>query len=67
MNLPSRVCVLQMMGKIGSTLKESNSDDSTKIITITGVGDFYSSGNDLNNWRGATIPELKENTRKYVM
>jgi len=55
------------MDKLGTTLYESNTDSSTKIITITGIGDFFSSGNDLNNWKDGSIPEIKEKSRKYVL
>ncbi|CAL8125617.1 unnamed protein product [Orchesella dallaii] len=70
-NRPEAKNALQydMMDKIGQTLFEANSDGATKLVTITGAGDFFSSGNDLANWHTAnqTIPEIKEKTRKYVM
>lgn len=56
-----------MMDKLGSTFFESNTDPETKIITITGMGDFFTSGNDLNNWRGISIPEIQAKSRKYVL
>lgn len=55
-----------MWDKIGKTLFESNTDPNTKLITITGIGDFFSSGNDLNNWRDGTVPEIQAKTRKYI-
>lgn len=58
------------MGELGDTLYESNSDSQTKIVTLTGAGDFFSSGADLNNWRrdrAGGVNELKENSRKYAL
>ncbi|ODM96736.1 Enoyl-CoA delta isomerase 2, mitochondrial [Orchesella cincta] len=59
----------EMMDKIGNALFEANSDSATKLVTVTGTGEFFSSGNDLGNWHTAnqTIPEIKEKTRRYVM
>jgi len=31
-------------------LNDASKDDSTKIVVITGSGDYFSSGNDLNNY-----------------
>lgn len=56
-----------MMDKIGETLYESNSDSNTRIITLTGVGDFFSSGNDLHNWNDGGVAEIKEKSRKSVL
>jgi len=40
----------EMYGGIVSALEKSNNDNSTSITVITGVGDYYSSGNDLSNF-----------------
>lgn len=52
--------------KLGRTFLESNDDPETKIITITGAGDFFTSGNDLNNWRAKTIVEIQAQSRNVL-
>lgn len=49
--------------KLGKAFVEGNNDPETKFITITGVDDFFTSGNDLNNWRGKTTAEIQGQCR----
>lgn len=43
-----RKCKLQMYRQMAKSLTESNRDDKTKLVVITGAGDkYFSSGYDL--------------------
>ncbi|NWR68748.1 ECI2 isomerase, partial [Centropus unirufus] len=48
-----------MYKEITRALEEAGKDDST-IAVITGNGDYYSSGNDLNNFINASSKEMVE-------
>lgn len=39
------------------SLKEANDDPNTKVIVMTGTGNYYCSGNDLANFMNVTDPE----------
>jgi len=39
-----------MFAQLAEILKHADSDDNTRIIVLTGSGDFFTSGNDLNNF-----------------
>ncbi|ODM96738.1 Enoyl-CoA delta isomerase 2, mitochondrial [Orchesella cincta] len=58
-----------MVEKLGNALFESNSDSATKLVTLTGTGDYFTSGNDFSNWDTThqTIAEMKEKSRKSVL
>ncbi|ODM96739.1 Enoyl-CoA delta isomerase 2, mitochondrial [Orchesella cincta] len=58
-----------MMEKLGNALLESNTDNATKLVTLTGTGDYFSSGNDISNWDTThqTIAEMKEKGRISVL
>ena len=43
-----------MYRSITDALTEANSDDSTKIVVMTGTGDYFCSGNDLGNLTNVT-------------
>ncbi|KFO78543.1 hypothetical protein N303_07651, partial [Cuculus canorus] len=49
----------KMYGEIMKALEEAGKDDST-IAVITGNGDYYSSGNDLNNFASALAGEAEK-------
>ncbi|KAG8571629.1 hypothetical protein GDO81_011724 [Engystomops pustulosus] len=50
---------LQMYKEIGLALDEAAKDDNTVITVLTGHGDYFCSGNDLNNFTNIP-PEGKE-------
>lgn len=41
-----------MYNEWAAALKEADSDPSVVLACVTGAGDFYCSGNDLNNFMG---------------
>lgn len=43
-----------MYRSITDALTEANSDDSTKVVVLTGTGDYFCSGNDLGNFANVT-------------
>ncbi|KFR08016.1 hypothetical protein N306_15120, partial [Opisthocomus hoazin] len=49
----------KMYREIIKALEEAGKDDST-IAVITGSGDYYSSGNDLNNFTNVQTGEMKK-------
>lgn len=49
---------MQMYNEIGQALEEAGKDEST-ITVLTGLGDYFCSGNDLNNFANVT-PDGKE-------
>ncbi|KAM4688970.1 uncharacterized protein O3C94_007080 [Discoglossus pictus] len=53
---------VQMYTEIEQALKEAGKDDSV-ITVLTGLGDYFCSGNDLNNFANIT-PEGKEKMAK---
>eukprot|EP00118_Oscarella_pearsei_P001575 m.7802 g.7802 ORF g.7802 m.7802 type:complete len:384 (+) comp19665_c0_seq2:13-1164(+) len=55
-NRPTKLnaLTLQMYRDITAAIERAGSDDSTRVCTVTANGDYYSSGNDLNNF--AQIP-----------
>jgi peroxisomal 3,2-trans-enoyl-CoA isomerase len=59
-----------MYVEVTKALTEANSDENTHIIVITGEGDYYSSGNDLNNYLNvqdtSVIEQACEMVRNYV-
>ncbi|CAL8125615.1 unnamed protein product [Orchesella dallaii] len=58
-----------MVEKIGLALLEASTDSATKLVTLTGVGDYFTSGNDLNNWdiTNQTLEEMKERGRTSII
>ncbi|NWS74829.1 ECI2 isomerase, partial [Crotophaga sulcirostris] len=53
---------LEMYREIMKALEEAGKNDST-IAVITGNGDYYSSGNDLNNFLSAHFSELEKKAK----
>ena len=48
-------------------LNSAANDDDVKICVLTGAGDFYSSGNDLNQETGdLTVEEIRESTSVMI-
>ena len=39
-----------MYASIRDTLNPAATDDSVRVFVLTGVGNYYSSGNDLSNF-----------------
>lgn len=56
LNRPKKMNSLtnEMYRSITDALTEANSDDSTKIVVMTGTGDYFCSGNDLGNLTNVT-------------
>ncbi len=54
-------------GILGS-LKEANDDPNTKVIVMTGTGNYYCSGNDLANFMNVTDPvKMAKDGRDLLM
>ena len=39
-----------MLTQFMSALEAATKDPSCMMVTVTGIGDYYTSGNDLNNF-----------------
>ncbi|CAG7652835.1 unnamed protein product [Allacma fusca] len=55
---------------IAEAINGANTDDNTNIVVLTGDGDYFSSGNDLNNYMNvqdiSVIEQACEMVRNYV-
>ncbi|CAG7832493.1 unnamed protein product, partial [Allacma fusca] len=40
----------EMYDAIGNSLTEANTDSATKVVVLTGTGEYFCSGNDLSNF-----------------
>lgn len=53
---------------IQKTLTDANDDDNTRVIVLTGTGDYYCSGNDLGNFMNVTDPaKMSKEARDLLM
>ncbi|ODN01204.1 Enoyl-CoA delta isomerase 2, mitochondrial [Orchesella cincta] len=51
-----------------NSLKEANDDANTRVIVITGTGDYFCSGNDLGNFANVTDPmKMAKDGRDLLM
>lgn len=54
----------QMFLDIKRMLREAANDERTKILVLTGTGDYFSSGNDLNNFNPTSEDSAEEQLLK---
>jgi len=69
-NRPTKLNSLteDMYRTIIATMKESNTDENTKLLVLTGTGDFYTSGTDVARFRNIENPKkLAEESAQMFM
>lgn len=51
-----------MYKQIGDIINESAKNDNVRMLVLTGVGDFFTSGNEFNV---ALLEDLEKSVRKF--
>ena len=53
-------CFIQMYNEWAAALREADADKSVVLAAVTGAGDYYCSGNDLNNFMGIKPEDMPQ-------
>ena len=53
---------LEMYVELTKALNSASSSEEVKVVFLTGAGDYFSSGNDLSNFRCDNIPYYMNNS-----